>query len=99
MTDYFPIVFFPILYFAAKFVMRVHPVKADDMDFITNVAEFDRMTYVIVSFSNSLIDHAHRYDDPPPKNWLQVFWMWFVRTATTSPFHPRAHQLSAIDIM
>ncbi|KAF8552156.1 amino acid permease [Imleria badia] len=61
-TDYVPIVFFPVLYLAAKFVMRVRPVKAEKMDFVTNVAEFDAMTY----------------DDPPPKNWLEAFWMWLM---------------------
>ena len=48
-TDYFPIVFFPILYLAAKRVMRVHSVKADDMDFVTNVAEFNAMTCVLAT--------------------------------------------------
>ncbi|KAF8550181.1 amino acid permease [Imleria badia] len=59
-TDYFPIVFFPILYFTARLVMRVRPVEARNMDFVTNVAEFNAMTY----------------DDPPPKNWFEAFWMW-----------------------
>lgn len=51
MTDYIPVIFFPILYVAAKLVMRVHPVKAKEMDFITNVAEFDAMTYVVINDS------------------------------------------------
>jgi amino acid permease len=45
-TDYFSIVFIPILYFAAKLMVRVHTVSADDMDFVRNVAEFDVMTCV-----------------------------------------------------
>ena len=45
-TDYFPIVFFPILYVAAKLVMGVRTVGADEMDFVSNVAEFDAMTCV-----------------------------------------------------
>ena len=45
-TYYVPIVLFPILYVAAKLVMGVHPVKADDMDFVTDVAEFNGITCV-----------------------------------------------------
>ena len=44
--DYLPIVFFPVLYVAAKLIMGVHTVKADEMDFDTNVAEFNVMTCV-----------------------------------------------------
>ncbi|KAI9567925.1 amino acid transporter [Boletus coccyginus] len=43
-TDYIPIILFPILYVAAKLVMRVPTVGADKMDFVSNVAEFDMMT-------------------------------------------------------
>jgi hypothetical protein len=45
-TSYVPVILFPILYVAAKFIMGVQTVKADDMDFDTNVAEFDAMTCV-----------------------------------------------------
>jgi amino acid permease len=45
-TAYVPVMLFPILYVAAKFIMGVQTVEADDMDFDTNVAEFDAMTYV-----------------------------------------------------
>ena len=84
-TDYVPIMLFPMLYIGAMFVMRVHFVKADDMDFVTNVAEFDDMTCVASSpslffFKCIHIDHAHRFDDPPPKNMLEALWMWLVRT-------------------
>jgi len=63
-TDYVPIVLFPILYVAAKRIMGAHPVKAEKMDFVTNVAEFDAMTL--------------RYDDAPPRNRLEAFWMWLM---------------------
>ncbi|KAI9567922.1 amino acid permease [Boletus coccyginus] len=59
-TDYIPIILFPILYVAAKLVMRVPTVSADKMDLVSNVAEFDAMTY----------------EDPPPKNRLEAFWRW-----------------------
>ena len=45
-TDYIPIILFPILYVAAKLVMRVPTVRADKMDFVSNVAEFDARTCV-----------------------------------------------------
>ncbi|KAG8221744.1 amino acid permease [Butyriboletus roseoflavus] len=61
-TDYFPIMFFPVLYISAKLVMRVRTVKPAEMDFVTNVAEFDAMTF----------------DDPPPRNKLEAFWMWLM---------------------
>ncbi|KAG9311192.1 amino acid permease [Chiua virens] len=61
-TDYFPIMFFPVLYIGARLVMRTRTIRPEEMDFVTNVAEFDAMTY----------------DDPPPKNKLEAFWMWLM---------------------
>jgi len=46
LTDYIPVILFPILFVTAKFVMRVPSVNAYKMDFISNVAEFDAMTCV-----------------------------------------------------
>ena len=45
-TDYVPIVLFPVLYAAAKLIMGVPTVKVDHMDFVTDVAEFDGMRCV-----------------------------------------------------
>ena len=45
-TDYFPIMFFPVLYIAAKLVTRVRIIKPSEMDFVSDVAEFDAMTCV-----------------------------------------------------
>jgi len=59
-TDYVPIVFFPILYVAAKLIMGVPTVKADKMDFVTDVAECDAMTF----------------DGPEPGDELEAFRMW-----------------------
>ncbi|KAI9567926.1 amino acid transporter [Boletus coccyginus] len=44
LTDYIPIILFPVLYVAAKFVMRIPTIRADRMDFVNNVAEFTAMT-------------------------------------------------------
>ncbi|KAI9567931.1 amino acid permease [Boletus coccyginus] len=60
LTDYIPVVLFPILYVAAKVIMRVPIVSVDTMDFVANVAEFEEMSY----------------DEPPPKNKAEAFWMW-----------------------
>ncbi|KAI9567934.1 amino acid permease [Boletus coccyginus] len=65
-TTYFPPMFFPVLYVGAKLVMRVPTVRVDELDFVSDVAEFDAMTY----------------DDPPPKNKMEAFWMWLVRIAS-----------------
>ena len=81
-TNYFPIVFFPILYVAAKLIMGAHTVKADKMDFLTNVAEFNAMTCVPPDCREVMraheTDQESRYDEPPPKNKLEAFWMWLV---------------------
>ncbi|KAI9567933.1 amino acid permease [Boletus coccyginus] len=60
LTNYIPIILFPILYVAAKFIMRVPTISADKMDFVANVAEFEAMTY----------------DEPLPRNKVEAFWMW-----------------------
>ncbi|KAF9218473.1 amino acid transporter [Gyrodon lividus] len=61
-TNYFPIMFFPALYVAAKFVTRVPMVKPEEMDFVSGLQEIEAMTY----------------DDPPPKNWMEAFWAWLM---------------------
>jgi amino acid permease len=49
LANYVPIILFPILYVAAKLIMGMHIVKADEMDFVTYVAEFDVMMCILVS--------------------------------------------------
>ncbi|KAF8431958.1 amino acid permease [Boletus edulis BED1] len=62
LTDYLPIMLFPLLYLSAKLVMRVRTIRPDEMDFVSDVAEFDAMTY----------------DDPPPKNKMEAVWAWLM---------------------
>ncbi|KAI9567927.1 amino acid permease [Boletus coccyginus] len=62
LTDYIPIMLFPILYVTAKFIMRVPTVSANKMDFDTNVAEFVAMTT----------------EEPLPSSRLEAFWRWLV---------------------
>ena len=63
--------FAPILFAAASFVMKSKFVKAEDMDFVTGLDE------VI----------ADTYDEPPPKNIWEKFWLWIVSVIVIpSPF-------------
>jgi len=63
--------FAPILFGVASFVMKSKFVKAEDMDFFTGVDE------VI----------ADTYDEPPPKNIWEKFWLWIV-SALNPPLSP-----------
>ncbi|KAK0208559.1 amino acid permease [Desarmillaria ectypa] len=61
-TNYFPLMLFPVLYIAAKVYYKVPYVRARDMDFVTNIAEIE----------------AETYDEPPPRNKMEAFWQWLM---------------------
>ncbi|THH26398.1 hypothetical protein EUX98_g7790 [Antrodiella citrinella] len=61
-TNYLPLILFPILYIGAKLWRRDPIVRADDMDFFTGLDEVE----------------AASYDEPPPKNWVEAFWGWLM---------------------
>ncbi|KAK0505875.1 amino acid permease [Armillaria luteobubalina] len=61
-TNYFPLMLFPVLYLGAKFYYKVPIVKPKDMDFVTNIAEIE----------------AETYDEPAPRNKLEAFWQWLM---------------------
>jgi amino acid transporter len=61
-TNYIPLIFAPILFVAATIVMKSRFVKVEEMDFVTGLDE------VI----------AETYDEPPPKNIWEKFWLWIV---------------------
>ncbi|KAF9218914.1 hypothetical protein BS17DRAFT_790496 [Gyrodon lividus] len=61
-TNYLPIMLFPVLYVVAKVVTRASLVKPSEMDFKSGVAEIEAITH----------------DDPPPKNWMEAVWMWLM---------------------
>ncbi|KAK0233437.1 amino acid permease [Armillaria fumosa] len=65
-TNYFPLMLFPVLYLGAKFYYKVPYVKAKDMDFVTNIAEIE----------------AETYDEPVPRNKAEAFWQWLVNVIT-----------------
>lgn len=53
---------FPFLYIFARIWRRKGPVRAEDMDFISGIAEIEASTY----------------DEPPPRNKWEKFWQWLV---------------------
>ena len=69
-TNYIPLIFAPILFGIASFVMKSKFVRVEDMDFISGVDE------VI----------AETYDELPPKNIWEKFWLWIVSASSTRPF-------------
>ena len=68
-TNYLPLMIAPILFGAATFVMKSSFVKAEEMDFVSGIQDVTDATY----------------DEPPPKNIWEKFWLWIVSTFTT-PF-------------
>ena len=61
-TNYIPLIMFPILYIGAKWWKRSTIVRASEMDFQSGLAEIE----------------ADTYDEPPPKNKWEAFWQWLV---------------------
>ncbi|ESK87570.1 amino acid transporter [Moniliophthora roreri MCA 2997] len=61
-TNYLPLVMFPIMYVGYKFWRKTTIVRPQDMDFISDIAEIE----------------AACYDEPPPKNVIEKFWAWLV---------------------
>jgi len=61
-TNYLPLVLFPIMYVGARFHYKKGPIKARDMDFVTGLAEIE----------------ADSYDEPPPKNMGERIWAWMM---------------------
>jgi amino acid transporter len=67
-TNYLPLILFPILYITSKLWTRVPIVKPSEMDFYTGLAEIEASTY----------------DEPPPKNQWEAFWAWLVSDGPVS---------------
>ena len=67
-TNYLPLILFPILYIISLFwnFFRTRtwrrPLRPHEMDFVSNIKEVE----------------DDSYDEPPPKNWVERFWMWLV---------------------
>ena len=89
-TNYLPLVTFPILYTGAKFFYRDTIKKPHEMDFVTNIKEIEEETYVwfltcVYAVVNGPVIQ-YRYDDPPPKNRLEAFWAWLVSNLQRATF-------------
>ncbi|PFH54652.1 hypothetical protein AMATHDRAFT_134256 [Amanita thiersii Skay4041] len=61
-TNYLPLVLFPILYIGARLYYRQPAKRPHEMDFISGLKEIE----------------AHTYDEPPPRNKIEAFWQWLV---------------------
>ena len=61
-TNYLPLVTFPILYVGARYWKRSALVHASEMDFYSGIAEIESNTY----------------EEPPAKNMAEAFWKWLV---------------------
>ncbi|KAF8174894.1 amino acid permease [Pholiota molesta] len=59
-TNYLPLVLFPIIYVGARCYYKDSIRQPHEMDFVTNIKEIEDATY----------------DDPPPKNAADAFWQW-----------------------
>ena len=61
-SNYLSLVMFSVLYVGAKFWMRTPTVRPAEMDFYSDLAEIEAVTY----------------DEPPPRNKMEAFWQWLV---------------------
>ncbi|KAG9106465.1 hypothetical protein FRC07_008817 [Ceratobasidium sp. 392] len=61
-TNYIPLILFPILYIGAKFYYRQPMPTPAEMDFVSGIAEIE----------------ADTFDEPPPKNAWEKFWAWLM---------------------
>jgi amino acid transporter len=61
-TNYLPLIMFPIFYIGAKWWKRSPIVLPSEMDFQSGLAEIE----------------ADTYDEPPPRNNWEKFWQWLV---------------------
>jgi len=61
-TKYLALVLFPILYLGARIYFREGPKKPHEMDFVSNIPEFE----------------AETYDEPPPRNAAEALWQWLM---------------------
>lgn len=67
-TNYLPLVLFPILFLISNMWTRYRmgvwrrPLRPMEMDFVSNIKEVE----------------DDSYEEPPPRNWAERFWMWLV---------------------
>ncbi|THH34160.1 hypothetical protein EUX98_g42 [Antrodiella citrinella] len=61
-TNYLPLMLWPVLYTGAKLWRKDSIVRPEDMDFFSGLDEVE----------------AASYDEPPPRNNLEKFWGWLM---------------------
>ncbi|KAF8473614.1 amino acid permease [Gautieria morchelliformis] len=59
-TNYLPLMLFPVLYIGARLWYKQGPISPQDMDFVTGLDAIE----------------ADTYDEPPPNNAWEKFWAW-----------------------
>lgn len=57
-TNYLPFILFPVLYVGARIFLKASPVRPDDMDFKSGLAETEELSY----------------DEKPSKSWVERIW-------------------------
>lgn len=79
---------FPVLFIGARFWYKTPYVKAEDMDFVTNIAEIEAETLVQkhLYFEHQSLMNSDRYDEPPPRNKMEAFWQWLVSSSSAQKF-------------
>lgn len=89
-TNYLPLILFPILYTGAKLWRRDPIVRTKDMDFFSGLDEVEAASYVHSPFLTHVLinnrDPSCRYEEPPPRNWMEKFWGWLVSTRDTESY-------------
>ncbi|THH11555.1 hypothetical protein EW145_g585 [Phellinidium pouzarii] len=68
-TNYLPLMLFPVLYVSSRLWLKCKPIRASDMDFVTGLKEIEDDTY----------------DEPPPRNWAERFWGWLPAIKDLAP--------------
>lgn len=71
-TNYLPLILFPILYLGAKYYYRQPIKKAHEMDFVTNIKEIEATTYAL---------HLHLFT---PARSLTIFIVLFIQVRRSS---------------
>jgi len=61
-TNYLPLMLFPVLYVGSRLYYKCKSVKPMDMDFQSGIKEIE----------------AETYDETPPRNKLEAFWAWLM---------------------
>jgi yeast amino acid transporter len=77
-TDYFPFILFPLLYVGAMFYYRVPPVKPEDMDFVSDIAQIE----------------ADETPEEPAKNILEAVWKSLVSVVVSCRLHHVSYVLT-----